>query len=64
LAPVSQCNNLLQRGFIVYGVIYNKIWGKYTEHKIYHFFLFCFVFCVVVGFELRVYTLSHSTSPF
>jgi hypothetical protein len=25
LAPVSQCNNLLQRGFIVYGVIYNKI---------------------------------------
>jgi uncharacterized membrane protein SirB2 len=27
------------------------------------FFLFC-LFSVVLGFELRAYTLSHSTSPF
>jgi hypothetical protein len=29
------------------------------------FVLFCFVFCLVgiLGFELRAYTLSHSTSP-
>jgi hypothetical protein len=28
-------------------------------------FLFCFVlFFMVLGFELRAYTLSHSTSPF
>jgi hypothetical protein len=27
-------------------------------------FLFFFFFPVVLGFELRAYTLSHSTSPF
>jgi hypothetical protein len=28
------------------------------------FFCFCFCFFVVLGLELRAYTLSHSTSPF
>jgi hypothetical protein len=27
-------------------------------------FTFFFCVCVVLGFELRAYTLSHSTSPF
>jgi hypothetical protein len=31
-----------------------RIWG----------FLFFFFFVAVLGFELRAYTLSHSTSPF
>jgi hypothetical protein len=28
------------------------------------FFLSCFCFFAVLGFELRAFTLSHSTSPF
>jgi hypothetical protein len=39
-----------------------------VQIKCFHYcvcFLFCFVlFLAVLGFELRAYTLSHSTSPF
>jgi hypothetical protein len=32
--------------------------------KITFFLSFFFFFIVILGFELRAYTLSHSTSPF
>jgi hypothetical protein len=41
-----------------------KLSTREESKSLFSFFvLFCFVFAIL-GFELRAYTLSHSTSPF
>jgi hypothetical protein len=38
--------------------------GNEAQHDTHTLFFFFFFFCVVLGLELKAYTLSHSTTSF
>jgi hypothetical protein len=45
-------------------VVLKSFWPGLSKMLLFRHFIYIYIYFVILGFELRAYTFSHSTSPF